>query len=466
MVKKVEGGILAAKGYSVASKRVGIKPKGDNRDLTLIKSDVPATVAGTFTRNVVKAAPVQWDMKVVEGGKASAIVINTGIANAATGKTGLGNCHREAEKVAECLGVETTQVLTMSTGVIGPQLPIEKIEEGIYDLSKTLVAVPSTNTAVLREYFSGNKANAYMEASEAAKAIMTTDTVPKEVAVEFEMGGKVCHIGAMCKGSGMIHPNMGTMLGFILSDINIEQKLAQSMMRALVERTFNMVSVDGDTSTNDTLVWLSNGLAGNSVLTASSLGIEISDIDETGTTDIRDFAEALYEKASGDADFTRAEYAKDFKELVEALYTVFEYLAIKMASDGEGATRLFTAKVVGAPDYETAKTLAKSIITSSLSKAAIYGRDANCGRIFCAMGYSGAKFDPEKTDITMMSSEGSIKLIEQGRMPQFSEEEALRILSPDEITALCDIHDGEYEATAWGCDLTHEYVTINADYRS
>ncbi len=472
MVKRVEGGILAAKGYSVASKRVGIKPTGKNRDLTLIKSDVPATVAGTFTRNVVKAAPVQWDMKVVEGGKASAIVVNTGIANAATGKAGLGDCQREAEKVAECLDVEMTQVLTMSTGVIGPQIPIDKIEEGIRDLSRNMISVPSTNTAVLRDYYTGNKANAYMEASEAAKAIMTTDTVPKEVAVEFEMGGKVCHIGAMCKGSGMIHPNMGTMLGFVLSDINIEQKLAQSIMRALVERTFNMVSVDGDTSTNDTLVWLANGLAGNRVLTAASLGIEIGDIDETGNVDIRDFADELEKKAREEAsngstsDFAKVESAKDFKELVEALYTVFEYLAINMARDGEGASRLFIAKVVGAPDYETAKTLAKSIITSSLCKAAIYGKDANCGRIFCAMGYSGAKFDPEKTDITMMSSEGSIKLIEQGRMPKFSEEEALKILSPDEITALCDIHDGTFEATAWGCDLTHEYVTINADYRS
>ena len=468
MVKKVEGGILAAKGYSVASKRVGIKPSGENRDLTLIMSDVPATVVGTFTRNIVKAAPVKWDMKVVAGGQASAIVINTGIANAATGEEGLKNCEREAAQAAKCLGVEKKHVLTMSTGVIGPQLPIEKIEEGIYDLSKRMYGVPYEGSAVLRQYFDGNKANAYMEANEAAKAIMTTDTVPKEIAVEFEMGGKTCYIGAMCKGSGMIHPNMGTMLGFAMSDIAIERSLADRILKAVVERTFNMVSVDGDTSTNDTFVWLSNGLAGNKELTYDSIGIFENDIDITGEKDLREITSVLMEavkrgRITGDE---RVEAIKDLSELVEALYTVMEFLARLMASDGEGATRLFIAKVVGAPDYKTAKTLAKSIITSNLSKAAIYGRDANCGRIFCAMGYSGAKFDPDKTDITMMSSEGSIKLIEQGKLPEFSEEEALRVLSPDEVTALCDIHSGNYEAVAWGCDLTHEYVTINADYRS
>ena len=468
MVKKVEGGILAAKGYSVASKRVGIKPTGENRDLTLIMSDVPATVVGTFTRNVVKAAPVKWDMKVVSSGLASAIVINTGIANAATGMEGLKNCEREAAKVAECLGVEKKHVLTMSTGVIGPQLPIEKIEEGIYDLSKRMSGVPYEGSAVLRQYFDGNKANAYMEANEAAKAIMTTDTVPKEIAVEFEMDGKTCYIGAMCKGSGMIHPNMGTMLGFAMSDIAIEKQLADRILKAVVERTFNMVSVDGDTSTNDTFVWLSNGIAGNKELTFDSLGIFPDDIDITGDRDIREITAVLMEaiKRGKITDEEKVAAIKDLSELIEALYTVMEYLAKLMASDGEGATRLFIAKVVGAPDYKTAKTLAKSIITSNLSKAAIYGRDANCGRIFCAMGYSGAKFDPDKTDITMMSSEGSIKLIDQGKLPEFSEEEALKILSPDEVTALCDIHDGNFEAVAWGCDLTHEYVTINADYRS
>lgn len=450
MVKKTEGGILAAKGYSVASMNIGIKAGNKKRDLTLIKSDVPATVVGTFTRNIVKAAPVRWDMEVVERGLASAIVINTGIANAATGEEGYKNCRKEADAVGVALDVKPEQVLTASTGVIGPQIPVDKIIDGVNELAKNMVGVPYSESAVLTEYFSGVKANAFMEASEAAKAIMTTDTVPKEVAVEFKIGGKVCHIGAMCKGSGMIHPNMGTMLGFILSDINIDKEFAQRLLRAVIERTFNMVSVDGDTSTNDTVLWLSNGLAENDILTAEMLGVSLDQIDETGDTDISSI--------DGCTD--------DYKELYKALYTVCEHLAKCIAEDGEGATRLFTAKVVGAPDYKTAKTLAKSIITSNLTKAAIYGRDANCGRVFCAMGYSGAKFDPDKTDIIMESGAGSIKLISQGKLPEFSEEEALRILSPDEITAICDIHDGEYEAVAWGCDLTHEYVTINADYRS
>ncbi len=453
MVKVIDGGIMAAAGYSVASARVGIKPTGNNRDLTLIKSDVPAGVAGTFTRNKVKAAPVLWDTEVVAHGIASAIVINTGIANAATGDQGYENCKIEAETVAESLNVPSDQVLVASTGVIGPQLPIDKITTGIKFLSGEMTGVPYKGTAVLREYFSGTKANAYMEANEAAKAIMTTDTVPKEFAVEFTLGGKTCHIGAMCKGSGMIHPNMGTMLGFLLSDVSIDTAFAQKLLKYVVERTFNMVSVDGDTSTNDTLVWLNNGLAGNNLITADGMGISLDDIDETGNIDIK-------------TSVSNKNISPDFIELYNALYMVCEHLAKNIAMDGEGATRLLTAKVVGAPDYETAKILAKSIITSNLTKAAIYGRDANCGRIFCAMGYSGADFDPAKTDITMVSENGSIKLIENGMLPEFDEEEALKILTPKEITAICNINNGSFEAEAWGCDLTHEYVTINADYRS
>ncbi len=448
MVRKVDGGILAAKGISVASMCAGIKANSEKRDLTLIKSDVPAKVVGTFTRNKVKAAPVKWDMEVVERGTAGAIVINTGIANAATGTAGYDNCREEATVVADALGVNMEEVLTMSTGVIGPQLPMSKIKNGIRLLSSRLVQVPYREEDMRHEYVDGAKANAFMESHEAAKAIMTTDTRPKEIAVEFVLGGKTCHIGAMCKGSGMIHPNMGTMLGFLLSDINLDRNIAQSMLRAVVERTFNMVSVDGDTSTNDTVVWLMNGLAENEPLDAESLGI-VGAIDETGDTDISTLGTT-----------------EDYKELYQALYTVCEFLAKSIAKDGEGATRLFTARVKGAPDYKTAKILAKSIITSNLSKAAIYGRDANCGRIFCAMGYSGAEFDPDKVDVIMSSTAGSIKMIDKGTLPSFSEEEALRILSPDEITALCDLNSGDAEAVAWGCDLTHEYVTINADYRS
>ncbi|MCR5655243.1 MAG: bifunctional glutamate N-acetyltransferase/amino-acid acetyltransferase ArgJ [Lachnospiraceae bacterium] len=435
-MKEIEGGILAAEGYCAASMCVGVKPNATKRDLTMIKSEMPATVVGVFTRNKVKAAPVKWDMEVVAHGLASAVVVNTGIANAATGKQGLENCKIEAEAVAEALGVSEKEVLVGSTGVIGPQLPMDKITGGIKELAGKLVSAKDGADV------------AKAEAHEAALAIMTTDTQPKEIAVSFEINGVTCKIGAMCKGSGMIHPNMGTMLGYLLSDLSIDHELAQKLLRAVVERTFNMVSVDGDTSTNDTVLWLCNGLSGNEKITAATLGISLDDIDESGDTDMSTLGNEAY------------------RTLYRALYTVCLYLAKNIAKDGEGATRLFTAKVIGAPDYETAKTLAKSVITSSLTKAAIYGRDANCGRIFCAMGYSGAEFDPDKVDITMSSKEGSITMIEQGMLPEFSEEEALKILTPDEITAVCDLHAGSFEAEAWGCDLTHEYVTINADYRS
>ncbi|MBQ7706466.1 MAG: bifunctional glutamate N-acetyltransferase/amino-acid acetyltransferase ArgJ [Lachnospiraceae bacterium] len=409
-MKIINGGVTAAKGYKCASMRVGIKASGSNRDLMLLVSEVPATCVGTFTKNKVKAAPVKWDMDVVyETKKAQAVVVNTGIANAATGEPGLNSCKLTAEAVNEIMGIPTEYVICGSTGVIGPQLPIEKIVNGVKELSDKLSDSPE-------------------EAENAAKAIMTTDTHKKDIAVEFEAGGKTCRIGAMCKGSGMIHPNMGTMLGYIMSDVAVDYDLALSTLREIIEKTFNMVSVDGDTSTNDTVIFMANGLALNN---------EINDKN-----------------------------SNDYKNFYEALYEVCEFLAKNIAEDGEGATRLFTAHVTGAPDYETAKIIAKSVITSSLTKAAIFGKDANCGRIFCAMGYSGAEFDPDKVDITMVSEAGSIKLIDKGMLPEFSEEEALKILEPKEITAECELHMGDAEATAWGCDLTYDYVKINADYRS
>ncbi len=409
-MKIINGGVTAAKGYKCASMRVGIKASGSNRDLMLLVSEVPATCVGTFTKNKVKAAPVKWDMNVVyETKKAQAVVVNTGIANAATGEPGLNSCKLTAEAVNEIMGIPTEYVICGSTGVIGPQLPIEKIVNGVKELSDKLSDSPE-------------------EAENAAKAIMTTDTHKKDIAVEFEAGGKTCRIGAMCKGSGMIHPNMGTMLGYIMSDVAVDYDLALSTLREIIEKTFNMVSVDGDTSTNDTVIFMANGLALNN---------EINDKN-----------------------------SNDYKNFYEALYEVCEFLAKNIAEDGEGATRLFTAHVTGAPDYETAKIIAKSVITSSLTKAAIFGKDANCGRIFCAMGYSGAEFDPDKVDITMVSEAGSIKLIDKGMLPEFSEEEALKILEPKEITAECELHMGDAEATAWGCDLTYDYVKINADYRS
>ncbi|WP_173472766.1 bifunctional ornithine acetyltransferase/N-acetylglutamate synthase [Eubacterium ruminantium] len=408
-VKVISGGVTAAKGYKCASTRVGIKPKGTNRDLTLIVSEVPAVCVGTFTRNIVKAAPVKWDMDIAYNvKKAQAVIVNTGIANAATGEQGLLSCKTEAEKVGAALGIPANTVLTASTGVIGPQIPVDKICGGVDELVSKLT-------------------DSVEEAHEAAKAIMTTDTQPKEIAVTFEAGGKTCTIGAMCKGSGMIHPNMGTMLGFIMSDVAIEHDIALKTIREVIDDTFNMVSVDGDTSTNDTVMLLANGLAGNEMITSEG---------------------------------------EDLKEFKDALFTVAEFLAKNIAKDGEGATRLFTCHVTGAKDNETARILAKSVITSNLTKAAVFGMDANCGRLFCAMGYSGAEFDPDHTDIILSSKNGSIKLIADGMLPEFSEEEALSVLQPDEIVAECILHEGDGEATAWGCDLTYDYVKINADYRS
>jgi len=409
MVTRIDGGVTAAKGYRCASMRVGIKPTGTNRDMAMVVCEVPAVCAGTFTRNKVKAAPVKWDMVVArEGHTAQAIVVNTGIANAATGEPGLEVCRRTAEAVEAATGIPKNYVICGSTGVIGPLVPVDKLVYGVKELSGCLE--------------SGTEA-----AHHAAEAIMTTDTHPKEIAVMFDVGGVSCTIGAMCKGSGMIHPNMGTMLCYIMSDVSVSYEMADKVLHEVVDKTFNMVSVDGDTSTNDTAIFMANGLAGNA---------EITD----------------------DGD--------DYEALKAALSEVCTFLARSMAKDGEGASRLFTAHVTGAPDYETARILAKSIITSNLTKAAIFGRDANCGRIFCAMGYSGADFDPDKTDITMSSSEGSIQFIEKGSFLDFDEDEALKILSPDEITAECCINDGDCEATAWGCDLTYDYVKINADYRS
>ena len=295
-----------------------------------------------------------------------------------------------------------------STGVIGKQIPIEKIEAGIETMKPMLADTDVAGTL-------------------AAEAIMTTDTVKKEVAVTFEAGGKTVTLGGMCKGSGMIHPNMCTMLSFVMTDANISQELLQKALSASVTDTYNMVSVDGDTSTNDTCLLLANGLAGNP---------EITQEDE------------------------------DYKNFCEALDYINTCLAKKMAADGEGATALFEVKVIGAESKEQAVTLSKSIVTSNLTKAAIYGHDANWGRILCAMGYSGAQFDPEKVDLYFESAAGKIKIIENGVATDYSEEEATKILSEKEVTAIADVKMGTFSATAWGCDLTYDYVKINADYRS
>jgi len=407
-MKQITGGVTAAKGFKAASTAAGIKYK-DRKDMAMIYSEVPCVAAGTFTTNIVKAAPVKWDQNVVYNQEeAQAVVVNAGIANACTGEEGMGYCKATAEKVAELLNIPAEQVLVASTGVIGKQLPMDRICAGIDTM------VPALDGSLE----SGHNA---------ALAIMTTDTHEKEIAVEFELDGKMVTIGGMCKGSGMIHPNMCTMLSFVTTDVAISKELLQEALSADVADTYNMISVDGDTSTNDTCLLLANGLAGNAPITEKN-----------------------------------AEY----EAFVTALNFVNEYLAKQMAGDGEGATALFEVKVVGAETKEQAKVLSKSVITSSLTKAAIYGHDANWGRILCAMGYSGANFDPEKVDLFFESAAGKLQIIENGVAVDYSEEEATKILSKDYVTAIADIKMGEATATAWGCDLTYDYVKINADYRS
>ena len=407
-MKQIKGGVTAAKGYEAASTAAGIKYQG-RTDMALIYSQVPCVSAGTFTTNVVKAAPVKWDRQIVDSGAGvQAVVVNSGIANACTGEEGMGYCKETAEAAAKALNIDAAGVLVGSTGVIGMQLPMQKLVDGIQVLA-------------------GKKAEGLQSGHDAALAIMTTDTVEKEMAVEIEIGGKTVTIVGMSKGSGMIHPNMCTMLAFITTDAAITKEALQKALSEDVEDTYNMISVDGDTSTNDTAILLANGLAGNQEITYAS---------------------------------------PEYETFKEALHMVNETLAKKMAGDGEGATALFEVKVVGAESIKQAKTLAKSVVCSNLTKAAIAGHDANWGRILCAMGYSGVQFDPEKVDLFFESKAGKLQIIENGVATDYSEEVATKILSEPEITATADIKMGDYSATAWGCDLTHEYININADYRS
>ena len=407
-MKEIKGGVTAAKGFQAASAAGEIKYKG-RTDMAMIYSTVPCKAAGTFTTNVVKAAPVKWDQKVVyEQPYAQAVICNSGIANACTGEEGYGYCKETADAAAKILNISPDSVLVASTGVIGMQVPIEKIKNGVKMMAPVLSGEISAGT-------------------DAAKAIMTTDTVHKEVAVEIEIGGKTVTIGGMCKGSGMIHPNMCTMLGFVTTDISISKELLMEALKEDVKDTYNMISVDGDTSTNDTVLLLANGMAGNEEITEKN---------------------------------------QDYETFKKALNYVNTTLSKKIAGDGEGATALFEVKVIGAATKKEAVILSKSVVTSSLTKAAIYGHDANWGRILCALGYSGVSFDPEKVDLYFESRAGKIKIIENGVSTGYSEEEATKILSEDEVTAIADMKMGDASATAWGCDLTYDYVKINADYRS
>lgn len=407
-MKVIEGGVTAAKGFEAAATAAQIKYK-DRTDMAMVYSQVPCVCAGTFTTNVVKAACVKWDQQIVASGKkAQVVIVNSGVANACTGAEGFGYCKDTADAAKNALGVDPESVLVASTGVIGRQLPIDRITAGVKALAE-------------------KKSDTLESGTEASKAIMTTDTVNKEIAVQFELGGKTVTVGGMSKGSGMIHPNMCTMLGFITTDAVITKEALQKALRDDVQETYNMVSVDGDTSTNDTVLLLANGMAENEEITLTSEGYAL-------------FAEALHE--------------------------VNEYLAKKMAADGEGATCLFEVEVIHADTKETAKTLAKSVVCSSLTKAAIAGHDANWGRILCAMGYSGAQFDPEKVDLFFESEAGKLQIMKDGVGTDYSEEKATEILSQSVIRAIADVKMGTESATAWGCDLTHEYVSINADYRS
>ncbi|MDO5548888.1 MAG: bifunctional glutamate N-acetyltransferase/amino-acid acetyltransferase ArgJ [Eubacteriales bacterium] len=404
-MKLIEGGVCAAQGFRASGIHCGVKPGSTKNDLALIVSERECAAAATFTSNRVKAAPIYVSMEHLEDGVAQAIVANSGNANACAPE-GMENAHRMAVSAAKALGIDEKLVLTGSTGVIGQRLNIEAIESHMKQAAEMLS----------------------IDGSQAAnQAIMTTDTVEKTVAVEFTCGGKTCHMGGIAKGSGMIHPNMGTMLGFLTTDCSIDPSVLRHALISVVEKTFNRISVDGDTSTNDTCVILANGMAGNPM-------IEWEDTD--------------------------------YHIFYEALTFVALTLAKKMAADGEGATKLITCNVIGSRAEEYAERLAKAVVASSLVKAAMFGADANWGRVLCAMGYSKAPFRPEYVKIGFSSDAGSITVCEQGAGLDFDEDLAKKILTQKEISIDIDVAEGTASASAYGCDLTYDYVQINGDYRT
>lgn len=406
-LEKIEGGVTAAKGFQAAAAAAGIKYQG-RTDMALVYSKDPAVCAGTFTTNVVKAAPVLWDREIVsKGNPVHAVVLNSGIANACTGEEGRRQNVRMAEAVADQLRIKREEVLTASTGVIGMPLPTEPLERG---------------AVLLREKLSDSREAAL----EAARAIMTTDTVPKEAAVSFEVDGVTVTVGGMSKGSGMIHPNMATMLSVTTTDAGIAREDLQELVSAAVADSFNMISVDRDTSTNDTYLVLANGKSGVNI--------------QKGT--------------------------EAYERFREALVYVSTELARQMAADGEGATKLLEVKVVHCESVEKAKILSKSVITSNLVKTAVYGSDANWGRILCALGYAGVEFDPGVVDLTLEARGETLTLVRDGVAASYSEEKATELLREEKVTVICDMKEGECRAAAWGCDLTYDYVKINGDYRS
>ena len=413
-MRKIPGGVTAAKGYRAACCAAGIKYK-DRTDMAMVLSDVPCAAAGVFTSNKVKAAPVLWDRELVQASSpAQAVVVNAGIANAATGKTGMDLCAATAEYAGQALGIPASSVLLGSTGVIGPNIPLDKITAGI---------------AAMKDLLSDSEE----AGTQASRAIMTTDTVNKETAVSFELPGAdgaepvTVTLGGMCKGSGMIHPNMCTMLAYLTTDCAIDPSMLQLALSSVVQDTFNMITVDGDTSTNDTLLVRANGLADNRVIDGPDESYEL------------------------------------FRE---ALFTVCRELAVKMAADGEGATHLIETRVYHADTKENAKLLARSVVGSSLVKAMIFGRDANCGRVLCALGYAGPDFDPAVIEVYLHGKDDTLCFYRDGCVQAFDEEKAAAILAEKEVRISCDMKMGAAEATAWGCDLTYDYVKINGDYRT
>ena len=405
MIKVIDGGVCAAKGYRANGIHCGIRRNTTKNDLSMIVSDVPASAAGVYTTNLVKGAPIYVTKKHIEDGIAQAVIVNSGNANTCNAD-GIEVAEKMCELAGNELNISPQDVIVASTGVIGQRLDITPIANSMGRLKEGLS-------------YDGNR--------EAAKGIMTTDTVMKEAAVEFDLGGRTCRMGAMGKGSGMIHPNMATMLVFITTDAAISHEMLKKALETDVKKSFNMVSIDGDTSTNDTVAIMANGLAGNEEITSEG---------------------------------------KDFEAFMEALNTVTVELCRMIASDGEGATKFLECLVSGASDEETAKTVAKSVICSSLLKAAMFGADANWGRVLCAIGYSGADVDVTKIDVAFSSDKGEIAVCKSGAGVAFSEEKAKEILLERDIKILIELNQGEKKAAAWGCDLTYDYVKINGDYRS
>ncbi len=401
----INGGVCAAKGYKANGIHCGIRKNRDKKDLSLIFSEVPASAAAVYTTNLVKGAPLTVTKKHLENGVAQAVICNSGNANTCNAD-GIMIADKMCELISDKLGISSDDVVVASTGVIGQPLDIEPIKAGMSELADGL---------------------SYDGSSAASEGIMTTDTHQKEIAVEFELGGKTCCIGGIAKGSGMIHPNMATMLVFITSDVAISSKMLKKALSSDIRNTFNMLSIDGDTSTNDMVTVLANGLAGNEEITEEN---------------------------------------EEFSVFMKALNTITVNLCREIAGDGEGATKLLECKVSGAKDLETAKTVAKSVVCSSLLKAAMFGSDANWGRVLCAIGYSGADVDVTKIDVAFRSKAGTISVCENGSGIEFSEENAKEILLENEIEILVNLNSGEVSSVAWGCDLTYDYVKINGDYRT